>query len=194
MHAYDSEYDTPIFVGKTVVVVGGGNVAMDSARTALRLGAEVTIVYRRTEVELPARVEEVHHAKEEGIVFRMLTNPVEIISDERGWVKGIRCEKMELGEVDASGRCRPVPIPDSNFDIDTDVVIMALGTSPNPLISSTTKGLQVAKHGGLVADENGKTTRPMIFAGGDAVSGAATVILAMGAGRKAAAAIKEALS
>lgn len=193
MKAYDPEYMTPIFVGRRVAVVGGGNVAMDAARTALRLGAEVTIVYRRTEVELPARVEEVHHAKEEGIVFRMLTNPTEVLGDEKGWVRGLRCVKMELGEPDASGRRSPVVIPDSHFDIEADVVIMSLGTSPNPLIATTTKGLETTKWGGIVADESGATSRPMVYAGGDAVTGAATVILAMGAGRKAAAAIKEAL-
>ncbi|MDP3437441.1 MAG: NADPH-dependent glutamate synthase [Bacteroidales bacterium] len=189
MRAYDPEYETPIYVGKRVAVVGGGNVAMDAARTAQRLGAQVTVVYRRTEKELPARVEEVHHAKEEGIVFRMLTNPVEVLGDERGWVRGLTCIKMELGEPDASGRRSPVPIPDSNFDIETDVVIMSLGTSPNPLIANTTPGLQTNRWDCLVADESGATTRPGIFAGGDVVTGAATVILAMGAGRKAAEAI-----
>ena len=191
MRAFSPESDTPIFIGKKVAVVGGGNVAMDAARTALRLGSEVTIVYRRTEAELPARAEEVHHAKEEGIEFRMLTNPVEILGDEKGWVKGLRCVKMELGEPDASGRRSPVPVAGSEFDVEADVVIMALGTSPNPLIASTTKGLQTERHGCLVASENGATTREAVFAGGDAVTGAATVILAMGAGRKAAAAIDE---
>ena len=194
MRAYDPSYDTPIYVGKRVAVVGGGNVAMDAARSALRLGADVTVVYRRTEKELPARVEEVHHAKQEGIVFRMLTNPVEVLGDERGWVTGLRCLKMELGEPDQSGRRSPVPIPDSHFDIDTDVVIMSLGTSPNPLISSTTPGLEINKWNCLVADDDGATSRPGIFAGGDAVTGAATVILAMGAGRKAAAAIDKYLT
>ena len=189
MRAYDPSYDTPIYVGKRVAVVGGGNVAMDAARSALRLGAEVTIVYRRTEKELPARVEEVHHAKQEGIVFRMLTNPVEILGDEKGWVRGLKCIRMELGEPDDSGRRSPVPVPDSQFDIETDVVIMSLGTSPNPLIASTTKGLETNRWNCLVADENGQTSRKGVFAGGDAVTGAATVILAMGAGRKAAAAI-----
>lgn len=189
MKAYDSSYDTPIYVGKRVAVVGGGNVAMDAARTALRLGAEVTVVYRRTEKELPARVEEVHHAKEEGIIFSMLTNPTEILGDEKGWVRGMTCIRMELGEPDASGRRSPVVIPNSEFTIETDVVIMSLGTSPNPLISSTTPGLETNKWACLVADDDGKTTREGIFAGGDAVTGAATVILAMGAGRKAAAAI-----
>ncbi len=194
MRAYDPSYDTPIYVGKRVAVVGGGNVAMDAARTALRLGAEVTVVYRRTEKELPARVEEVHHAKQEGIVFRMLTNPVEVLGDEKGWVKGLRCIKMELGEPDESGRRSPVPVPDSYFDIETDVMIMSLGTSPNPLIASTTPGLQTNKWSCLVASEDGATTRPGVFAGGDAVTGAATVILAMGAGRKAAAAINKYLT
>ncbi len=194
MKAYDPSYDTPIYVGKRVAVVGGGNVAMDAARTALRLGAEVTIIYRRTEKELPARVEEVHHAKEEGINFMMLTNPTEILGDERGWVKGIRCQKMELGEPDESGRRSPVPVPDAYFDTETDVVVMSLGTSPNPLIASTTPGLETNKWRCIVADDDGKTTREGVFAGGDAVTGAATVILAMGAGRKAAAAIHEYIS
>ena len=189
MRAYDPQYDTPIYVGKSVAVVGGGNVAMDAARSALRLGAKVTVVYRRTEKDLPARVEEVHHAKEEGIEFRMLTNPVEVLGDERGWVRGLRCIKMELGEPDDSGRRSPVPLKDSEFDIETDVVIMSLGTSPNPLLSSTTPGLEVNRWNCIVADDNGKTKRKGVFAGGDAVTGAATVILAMGAGRKAAAAI-----
>jgi len=189
MRAYDPEYETPIYVGKSVAVVGGGNVAMDAARTARRLGADVTVVYRRTEKELPARVEEVHHAHEEGIVFRMLTNPVEVLGNEKGWVRGLTCIKMELGEPDSSGRRSPVPIPDSNFDIETDVVVMSLGTSPNPLIASTTPGLDTNRWHCLVADENGATTRPGVFAGGDVVTGAATVILAMGAGRKAAEAI-----
>lgn len=191
MRAYDPNYDTPIYVGKRVAVVGGGNVAMDAARSALRLGADVTVVYRRTEKELPARVEEVHHAKEEGIVFRMLTNPVEVLGDERGWVRGLRCIKMELGEPDESGRRSPVPVNESEFDIETDVVIMSLGTSPNPLLSSTTPGLEVNRWNCIVADDDGRTKREGVFAGGDAVTGAATVILAMGAGRKAAAAIDE---
>ena len=191
MKAYRSDYDTPIHTGEKVVVVGGGNVAMDAARTALRLGAETTIVYRRTEKELPARVEEVHHAQEEGIQFAMLTNPVEILGDENGWVTGVRCIRMELGEPDESGRRSPVEVPGSEFDIETDTVIMSLGTSPNPLIAKTTAGLETTRRGCLVADENGATTRPGVFAGGDAVTGAATVILAMGAGRKAAAAIHE---
>ncbi len=191
MGAYSGESDTPIYTGTRVAVVGGGNVAMDAARTALRLGAETTIVYRRTEKELPARVEEVHHAKEEGIDFRMLTNPVEILGNEKGWVTGLRCIKMELGEPDDSGRRRPVPVAGSEFDIEADVVIMALGTSPNPLIANTTTGIETDRYGCIVADEHGATGRPGVFAGGDAVTGAATVILAMGAGRKAAAAIDE---
>ena len=191
MKAYRADYDTPIHTGKKVVVVGGGNVAMDAARTALRLGAETTIVYRRTENELPARKEEVHHAKEEGIQFAMLTNPVEILGDENGWVTGVKCIRMELGEPDESGRRSPVEVPGSEFEIETDSVIMSLGTSPNPLIAKTTKGLETNRRGCLVADENGATTRPGVFAGGDAVTGAATVILAMGAGRKAAAAIHD---
>lgn len=189
MHAYDEQYDTPIYTGDRVVVVGGGNVAMDAVRTAKRLGAESSIVYRRSEAELPARREEVHHAKEEGIDFRMLTNPVEILSDERGWVTGIKCVRMELGEPDASGRRSPVEIAGSEFEIPCDVVIMALGTSPNPLIAATTPGLEVNRRGCLEAGDDGATTREGVFAGGDAVTGAATVILAMGAGRKAAAAI-----
>lgn len=191
MKAYREDYATPIHTGRSVCVVGGGNVAMDAARTALRLGAEVTVVYRRTEIELPARREEVHHAKEEGIRFQMLTNPVEVLGDEKGWVRAIRCIRMELGEPDESGRRSPVPIAGSEFDIPTETVIMALGTSPNPLIANTTKGLEANRRGCLVADEDGRTTRPGIFAGGDAVTGAATVILAMGAGRKAAAAIDQ---
>ena len=194
MKAYRSDYDTPIHAGKKVVVVGGGNVAMDAARTALRLGAETTIVYRRTEKELPARAEEVHHAKEEGIQFAMLTNPVEVLGDEKGWVKSVRCIRMELGEPDESRRRSPVEVPGSEFEIETDTVIMSLGTSPNPLIAKTTAGLETTRRGCLVADENGATTRPGVFAGGDAVTGAATVILAMGAGRKAAAAIHEYIS
>ena len=189
MKAYRDDYDTPIRAGKKVVVVGGGNVAMDAARTALRLGAETTIVYRRTENELPARKEEVHHAKEEGIQFAMLTNPVEVIGDENGWVKSVKCIRMELGEPDESGRRSPVEVPGSEFEIETDTVIMSLGTSPNPLIAKTTAGLETTRRGCLVADEDGATTRKGVFAGGDAVTGAATVILAMGAGRKAAAAI-----
>jgi glutamate synthase (NADPH/NADH) small chain len=173
-------------------VVGGGNVAMDAARTALRLGSEVYLVYRRSEAELPARVEEVHHAKQEGIIFKMLTNPVEILGDEKGWVKGIKCIRMELGEPDESGRRSPVPVPNSEYVIEVDAVIMSLGTSPNPLISSTTPGLEINKWRCIIAnDETGATSRPGVFAGGDAVTGAATVILAMGAGRTAAKAIHE---
>ncbi len=185
------DYATPIFKGKKVAVVGGGNVAMDAARTALRLGAETHIIYRRSEEELPARVEEVHHAKEEGIIFDLLTNPTEILVNEDGWVKGIRCVRMELGEADASGRRRPVEVAGSEFDIEVDTVVMSLGTSPNPLITSTTEGMDANKHGCIVADEHGATTKPGVFAGGDAVTGAATVILAMGAGKTAAAAIDE---
>jgi len=194
MRAYDTAYDTPIFVGQHVAVVGGGNVAMDAARTALRLGAKVTVVYRRTEKELPARVEEVHHAKEEGIVFHFLTNPTEVLGDEKGWVRALRCIQMELGEPDESGRRSPKEIPNSHFEIPTDVMIMSLGTSPNPLIASTTPGLETNKWQCLVANEDGATSRPGVFAGGDAVTGAATVILAMGAGRKAAAAIDKYLN
>lgn len=191
MKAYRDDYLTPIHAGKKVCVVGGGNVAMDAARTALRLGAETHIIYRRTEVELPARREEVQHAKAEGIVFHMLSNPVEIEGDDKGWVKKVKCIRMELGESDASGRRSPIPIAGSEFEIDTDSVIMALGTSPNPLIARTTEGLQTTSRGGLVSDEKGATTRKGIFAGGDAVTGAATVILAMGAGRTAAASIRD---
>lgn len=192
MKAFDESYDTPIFEGKKIVVVGGGNVAMDAARTALRLGAETHIVYRRSEEELPARVEEVHHAKEEGIIFDLLTNPVEILADENGWVTGCKCIRMELGEPDESGRRKPQVVPDSEFVIECDTVIMSLGTSPNPLISSTTKGLESNKWGCLVAkDENGETTKAGVYAGGDAVTGAATVILAMGAGKNAAKGILE---
>ena len=195
MKAFRDDYDTPIHCGKKVAVVGGGNVAMDAARTALRLGAETHIIYRRSEKELPARAEEVHHAKEEGIIFNLLTNPTEILVDENGWVKGIRIIHMELGEPDASGRRRPVEIPGSEEEIEVDTVIMALGTSPNPLISSTTKGLDVTRKGCIVAEEqNGQTSREGVFAGGDAVTGAATVILAMGAGKAAAKGIDEYLS
>ena len=191
MHAYDEQYDTPIYVGKKVAVVGGGNVAMDAVRTAKRLGAEAAIIYRRSEAELPARREEVHHAKEEGVEFRMLTNPTQVIGNDKGWVTGLSCVEMELGEPDESGRRSPVVKEGSDFTIDCDVVIMALGTSPNPLLKSTTKGLETNRRGCIVADENGATTREGVFAGGDAVTGAATVILAMGAGRKAAKAIDE---
>jgi glutamate synthase (NADPH/NADH) small chain len=191
MRAFDAEYDTPIYVGKRVVVVGGGNVAMDAVRTAKRLGAEATIVYRRSEAELPARREEVHHAKEEGIEFRMLTNPTAILGDEKGWVKGLRCVEMELGEPDESGRRSPIEKQGSDFEVECDVVIMALGTSPNPLLKQTTKGLETTRRGCIVATDDGTTTREGVFAGGDAVTGAATVILAMGAGRKAAKAIDE---
>lgn len=195
MKAFRDDYDTPIAAGKKVAVVGGGNVAMDAARTALRLGAEVYVVYRRSEAELPARVEEVHHAKEEGIIFELLTNPVEILVDDNGWVKGMTCIRMELGEPDASGRRRPVPIPDSEFTIEVDTVIMSLGTSPNPLISSTTKGLETNRRKCIVAEEsNGKTSKDGVYAGGDAVTGAATVILAMEAGRAGARGIDEYLS
>lgn len=191
MKAYKPEYDTPIFTGKRVVVVGGGNVAMDAAWTARRLGAETTVVYRRSEAELPARKEEVHHAKEEGIRFELLTNPIAIKGTEQGWVRAIRCVKMELGLPDESGRRKPLIIPDSEVDIETDTVIMALGTTPNPLISATTPGIITTRHGCLVADEQGRSSRAGVFAGGDAVTGAATVILAMGAGKKAAIAIDQ---
>ena len=192
MKAYKDEYQTPVKVGKKVAVVGGGNVAMDAARTALRLGAETHIVYRRSEAELPARLEEVHHAKEEGVIFDVLTNPMEILEDENGWVKGMKCVKMELGEPDTSGRRRPVVVEGSEFILDVDTVIMSLGTSPNPLISSTTEGLEINKWKCIVADEEtGLTSKEGVYAGGDAVTGAATVILAMGAGKKAAIAIDE---
>lgn len=191
MRAYDEQYDTPIYVGRKVVVVGGGNVAMDAVRTAKRLGAEATIVYRRSEKELPARVEEVHHAKEEGIEFRMLTNPTRVLGDDKGWVTGLNCVQMELGEPDESGRRSPVEVVGSDFAIECDVVVMALGTSPNPLIASTTESLATNRRGCIVADDEGRTSRSGVFAGGDTVTGAATVILAMGAGRKAARAIDE---
>lgn len=193
MRAYSNDSDTPIYAGRKAVVVGGGNVAMDAARTALRLGAEVTIVYRRTEQELPARAEEVHHAKEEGILFKMLSNPVEILGDDKGWVTGIRCQQMALGEPDASGRRSPVAVEGAYFDIETDVVIMSLGTSPNPLIAGTTPGMDVDKRGCIVATADGETSKEFVYAAGDAVTGAATVILAMGAGRKAAKAIDKKL-
>ncbi len=192
MKAFDSSYDTPIEAGKKVAIIGGGNVAMDAARTACRLGAEAHIVYRRSEEELPARVEEVHHAKEEGVIFDILTNPTEILIDEKGNVTGMNVVKMELGEPDASGRRRPVVVPDSEFTMDIDTVIMSLGTSPNPLISSTTEGLEINKWQCIVADEEfGKTSKEGVFAGGDAVTGAATVILAMGAGKAGAKGIHE---
>jgi len=191
MKAFDNDYDTPIITGKKVAVVGGGNVAMDAARTAVRLGADVTVVYRRSEKELPARAEEVHHAMEEGIHFMFLTNPKEILTDENGWVNGMRCVKMELTEEDASGRRKPVELANSDFTIEADTVILALGTRPNPLISSTTKGLEIDRHGCIIVDEDGKTTREGVFAGGDAVTGSATVIQAMGAGKKASKAIHE---
>ena len=195
MKAFRDDYDTPIAAGKKVAVVGGGNVAMDAARTALRLGAEVHIVYRRSEAELPARVEEVHHAKEEGVIFDLLTNPTEILVDDNGWVSGMKCIRMELGEPDASGRRRPVAIPGSEFVMDVDTVIMSLGTSPNPLISNTTKGLEINKRKCIVAEETtGKTSKEAVYAGGDAVTGAATVILAMEAGKAGAKGIHEYLS
>ncbi|MDR3236064.1 MAG: NADPH-dependent glutamate synthase [Prevotellaceae bacterium] len=194
MRAHDAAHDTPVIVGKKVAVVGGGNVAMDAARTALRLGADVAVVYRRTEVELPARKEEVHHAKEEGVRFQMLTNPVEILADDGGWVRALRCVRMALGEPDESGRRSPQTVAGSEFDIPVDMVIMSLGTSPNPLIIATTPGLEANRYRCIIADEQGATTRRRVFAGGDAVTGAATVILAMGAGRKAAAAIDASLS
>ena len=194
MKAYEDASDTPIIVSKAVAVVGGGNVAMDAARCAKRLGAEtVYIVYRRGEAEMPARLEEQHHAKEEGIIFKTLTNPTEILGDEDGRVKGMTCIEMELGEPDASGRRRPIPVEGSEFVLDVDTVIMSLGTSPNPLIRSTTPGLEVNRKGCLVVNENHMTTRDQVYAGGDAVTGAATVILAMGAGKEAAAAIDQAM-
>ena len=191
MHAYSDKYATPIYAGHKCVVVGGGNVAMDAVRTARRLGGEASIVYRRSEAELPARAEEVRHAREEGVGFMMLTNPVRIIGNEKGEVTGIECVSMKLGEPDAGGRRTPQPVEGSNFTINCDTVIMALGTTPNPLIKHTTGGLETDRRGCIVADENGKTSRHGVFAGGDTVTGAATVILAMGAGRKAAAAINE---
>jgi glutamate synthase (NADPH/NADH) small chain len=194
MKAYLPDSDTPIQRPKKVAVVGGGNVAMDAARCAKRLGAEVYIVYRRGMEELPARKEEVEHAEEEGIIFKTLCNPVEIFADENDDVNKIRCIRMELGEPDASGRRRPIEVPDSEFDLDVDCVIMSLGTSPNPLIKSTTKGLEINRKGGIVVNEDGLTSRERVYAGGDAVTGAATVILAMGAGKTAAKAIDEALS
>jgi len=195
MKAYLDDYDTPIKHSKSVAVVGGGNVAMDAARSAMRLGAEhVYIVYRRTEAEMPARVEEIHHAREEGIEFKLLSNPIKILSDEQGRVTGMQCIRMELGEPDASGRRRPVPVENSEFVLDVDSVIMAIGTSPNPLIRTTTNGIEANKWGCLVVDENMQTTKEGVYAGGDAVTGAATVILAMGAGKTAANAIHEYLN
>lgn len=189
MHAYDEQYATPIYAGRKCIVVGGGNVAMDAVRTARRLGADATIVYRRSEEELPARAEEVKHAREEGIGFMMLTNPLRAIGDEEGNVKALECISMRLGEPDESGRRSPEPLEGSNFLIECDTVIMALGTTPNPLIKQTTEGLDTDRRGCIIADEDGRTSRPGVFAGGDVVTGAATVILAMGAGRKAATAI-----
>ena len=194
MKAFDDNYDTPIAAGKKVAVVGGGNVAMDAARTALRLGAEVHIVYRRSEAELPARVEEVHHAKEEGIIFKFLNNPAAIKADENGWVSSMEVIKQELGEPDASGRRSPQPIEGSNYDLDVDTVIIAIGQSPNPLIRHTTPGLDTQKWGGIIVNEETmETSKDGVYAGGDTVTGAATVILAMGAGKKAAAAIDQKL-
>ena len=195
MKAYREDSDTPIKVGKKVVVVGGGNVAMDAARTALRLGAEVHVVYRRSEEELPARREEVHHAKEEGIIFDLLENPIQIYTDENDWVKGVQIQRMQLGEPDASGRRRPEAIPGDVYDMDCDMVIMSLGTSPNPLIKDTTAGLDTNAHGCIIAkEENGQTSKTAVYAGGDAVTGAATVILAMGAGKAAAKGIDDYLN
>ena len=194
MKAYKSDSATPVQAGKKAVIVGGGNVAMDAARCAKRLGADVTIVYRRTENELPARAEEVEHAKEEGIVFKFLTNPTEIKGNENGWVKSVICQEIELSEPDASGRAKPVPKPGAFIELDADCVIMSIGTSPNPLIKSTTAGLDTQKWGGIIADDNGLTSKQGVYAGGDAVTGAATVILAMGAGKKAAAAMDEYMS
>jgi glutamate synthase (NADPH/NADH) small chain len=191
MKAFIQGYDTPVYPGTNAVIVGGGNVAMDAARTAKRLGADTHIVYRRSEKEMPARVEEVHHAKEEGIHFHTMTNPIEILADEKGWVRAIKCIRMELGEPDESGRRRPIELKGSEFEIETNCVIMSLGTNPNPLIINTTKGLASEKWGGIIADEKGQTSREGIFAGGDAVTGAATVILAMGAGKQAAKAIDQ---
>ena len=187
MKAYDPAYQTPLKSAKRVAVIGGGNVAMDAARCAKRMGAEeVYIVYRRSMEELPARREEVHHAEEEGVVFKLLNNPVSVIGDENGYVRGLECQAMQLGEPDESGRRRPVAVAGSNFVLDVDAVIVSIGTSPNPLIKDTTTGLDTSKWGGVIADEQGQTSRRGVFAGGDAVTGAATVILAMGAGKKAA--------
>lgn len=194
MKAYKPDAYTPIKHSKAVAVVGGGNVAMDATRCALRLGAErVILVYRRSEAELPARKEEVEHAKEEGVEFMMLTAPLEVLGDERKNVRALKCQRMELGEPDASGRRRPMPVPNSEFELDVDTVIVAIGTSPNPLIKNTTKGIDVQKWGGIVTDGHGRTTRDMVYAGGDAVTGAATVILAMGAGKDAADSIDKAI-
>ena len=193
MHGYDEQYDTPIYLGRKVIVVGGGNVAMDAARTALRLGSEVTVVYRRGEMDMPARREEVHHAMEEGVQFMFQTAPLEILGNEDGTVRALRCVRMEMGEPDEKGRRKFSPIEGSECDVEADTIVAALGTSPNPLIRTTTPGLECETWGGIKADDNGQTSRKLIFAGGDAVSGAATVILAMGAGRKAAAAIMKAL-
>ena len=191
MKAYDGKHDTPIFHAKKVAVVGGGNVAMDAARCAKRMGADVSIVYRRGLEELPARKEEVHHAMEEGIDFKVLNNPVKILGNEEGWVTGMEVVKMELGEPDASGRRRPIPVEGSDYVLDVDCVIMALGTSPNPILKKSTNGLETNKKGCISADENGKTSLEGVYAGGDAVTGAATVILAMGAGKTAAKSIDE---
>ncbi|MGD0277595.1 MAG: FAD-dependent oxidoreductase, partial [Syntrophales bacterium] len=190
------EYDTPIVKGKHVAVVGGGNVAMDSVRMALRLGAEeATIIYRRTEVEMPARIEEVHHAKEEGIQFKLLTNPVEYLGDENGWVRTMRCIRMELGEPDASGRRSPVPVPESEFEIPVDTVVVAVGTMANPIVPTTTPGLETNRRGYIIVkDESGQTSREGVYAGGDIVTGSATVILAMGSGKQSARAIHAYLS
>jgi glutamate synthase (NADPH/NADH) small chain len=186
------EYDTPVRVGSKVAVIGGGNVAMDGARVSKRLGADVHLVYRRSREEMPARAEEAHHAEEEGIHFDLLTNPIRVVGDDKGWVKGLECMKMELGEADASGRRRPVEVKGSNFIIDVDVVIVAIGQGPNPILTQNTEGLKLRRSGNIEADdETGKTSRKGVFAGGDIVTGAATVILAMGAGRKAAAAMDE---
>ena len=191
MKAYKEDSTTPIKAGTSAVIVGGGNVAMDAARCAKRLGADVTIVYRRTEKELPARAEEVEHAMEEGIKFKFLTNPTEITATENGWVKGVICQEMKLSEPDASGRAKPIPVEGAFFEIEADCVIMSIGTSPNPLIKATTAGLDTQKWGGIIADEDGLTSKEGVYAGGDAVTGAATVSLAMGAGKKAAAAMDE---
>ena len=193
MHGYDESYDTPIVLGRKVAVVGGGNVAMDAARTARRLGCEVTVIYRRGEEDMPARKEEVHHAKEEGIRFSFQTNPVAVLDDGKGNVAGVRLVRMAMGEADASGRRRFAEIEGSQFDMPLDNLVIALGTSPNPLIKSTTPGLDTESWGGIIATPEGLTSRPNVYAGGDAVSGAATVILAMGAGRQAAKAIAEML-